>query len=287
MKQLSKWYDSGSMIASHQEKKNFFGFADSVYYAALILTNETNEVPQLVIFKDGNNLESRFYYYYKNAMTYNVDDDLSYHFFWAPLEKCLKGKTRIYFSADGVYHKVNVNTLRDPSSRKFLIEKYDIVYLLNPIQFLENKTPLSRARRDAVLMGDPVFDVDVTSPRERSVEFTHFAGLPGTQEELRAIDKLLKKHSWKTSLYLKGAATESNLKDVRSPAILHLASHGFFSSDVVSLNTEAKKEFLFHSGIVLSGANKSITTGSKPTLALNVPVIKIRFVLPSQECSHS
>lgn len=243
-------------------KKEFFGFADSVYYAALILTNETKEVPQLVIFKDGNNLESRFYYYYKNAMTYNVDDDLSYHFFWAPLEKWLKGKTRIYFSADGVYHKVNVNTLRDPSSRKFLLEKYDIVYLLNPIQFLENKTPLSRARRDAVLMGDPVFDVDVTSPRERSVEFTHFAGLPGTHEELRAIDKLLKKHSWKTSLYLKGAATESNLKDVKSPAILHLASHGFFSSDVVSLNTEAKKEFLFHSGIVLSGANKSISTGS-------------------------
>ena len=73
---------------------------------------------------------------------------------------------------------------------------------------------------------------------------------------------ILEKHSWKTSLYLKGAATESNLKDVRSPAILHLASHGFFSSDVVSLNTEAKKEFLFHSGIVLSGANKSISTGS-------------------------
>lgn len=240
----------------------FFGFTDSVYYAALILTQETKDKPELVIFKDGNNLESRFYYYYKNAMKYNLDDDLSYHFFWGPLENSLEGKTKIYFSADGVYHKVNVNTLRDPGTQKFLLEKYDLIYLLNPIQVLENKTPATQLKRNAVLMGDPVFDLDLHTPRERSVEFNQFSRLPGTQDELRAIDTLLRGHSWKTTVYLKGAATESNLKAVQSPSILHLASHGFFSADIVSLNTEAKKEFLFHSGIVLTGANKSISNGS-------------------------
>jgi CHAT domain-containing protein len=243
-------------------KKDYFGFADSVHYAALILTAETKVKPDLILFRDGNNLESRFYYYYKNAMRYNVVDDLSYHFFWQPMEKSLQGKTRIYLSSDGVYHKINVNTLLDPATRKFLLEKFDMVHLLNPIQFLENKTAPGSIRHDAVLMGDPVFDVDLSAPRERSVEFNHFVGLPGTQEEIKAIDKVLKAHSWKTTLYLKGAATESSLKAVRSPAILHLASHGFFSSDVVALNSEAKKEFLFHSGIVLTGANKSLSTGS-------------------------
>ena len=243
-------------------KKDYFGFADSVYYAALILTRETREKPALVVFKDGTNLESRFYYYYKNAMKYNVEDDLSYHFFWAPLENSLRGKAKIFLSADGVYHKINVNTFRDPQAKKFLLEKFDIVYLLNPIQFLENKTPASKIKRNAVLMGDPVFDVDLNSPRERSAEFDHFTGLPGTQEEVRSIDKVLLSHSWKTTLYLKAMATENNLKSVHSPAILHLASHGFFSSDVVALNAEAKKEFLFHSGIVLTGANKSLSTGS-------------------------
>jgi CHAT domain-containing protein len=243
-------------------KKDYFGFADSVYYAALILTRETIEKPVIVLFKDGTNLESRFFYYYKNAMKYNVEDNLSYHFFWQPMEQSLAGKTKIYFSADGVYHKINVNTLRDPETKNYLLDQFDIVYLLNPIQFLENKTPAKNIRNNAVLMGDPVFDVDLSSPRERSVEFNHFTGLPGTQEELRAIDKVLKAHSWKTSLFLKGAATESNLKAVQSPTILHLASHGFFSSEIVSLNAEAKKEFLFHSGLVLSGANKSISTGS-------------------------
>ena len=243
-------------------KKDYFGLTDSVHYAALIVTSQTKDKPELVFLRDGNNLETRYYNYYKNALRYNVQDDLSFHFFWQPLEEHLGGKKRIYFSADGVYHKINVNTLRDVSAHKFLLEKFDIIYLLNPIQFVENNPPLSTMKHDAVLMGDPMFDIDVDAPRERSVEFNQFVGLPGTEDEIRAIDKVLKAHSWKTTTFLKGSATEANLKSVSSPAILHLASHGFFSTDVVALNAEAKKEFLFHSGIVLSGANKSLSTGS-------------------------
>lgn len=249
-------YDRQSSLS-----KGYFGFADSVYYAALILTRNTKDKPQLVVLKDGNNLETRYYNYYKNAMKYNVEDHLSFRFFWEPLEKQLQDKKRIFFSADGVYHRINVNTLRDATG-KFLLERFDIVYLLNPIQFLEKKTPPASIKHNAVLMGDPAFDMDVNGPRERSVQVNHFGRLPGTEDELRAIDEVLKDHGWKTSLYTKGAATEWNLKSLASPAILHLASHGFFSSDVVNLNSTAKKEFLFHSGIVLSGANKSLTNGS-------------------------
>jgi CHAT domain-containing protein len=244
-------------------KKDFFGFTDSVYYAALIIKKETKVKPELVLLKEGTNLETRFYYYYKNAMKYEVEDGLSYELFWKPIQKALAGKTKVYLSSDGVYHKINVNTLKEAGTDKYLLEKFDIVHLLNPIQFLETKTSLSPVKHNAVLMGDPVFDVDPgNAPRERTLGLNHFNDLPGTQAELRAIDKVLKAHSWKTSLFLKTAATESNLKSMASPTILHLASHGFFSSDIVSLNAEAKKEFLFHSGIVLTGANKSLLTGS-------------------------
>lgn len=243
-------------------QKDYFGFADSVYYAALILTRTSKENPELVVFKDGNNLETRFYNYYKNTMRYDVEDNLSYDFFWTPLQKHLAGKSRIYFSADGVYHKINLNTLRDPGTGKFLLDKADIVYLLNPIQFLEKKTPAGRIKRTAVLMGDPVFDVDLNAAQERSVAYNEFGGLPGTREELRAINAVLKQHSWTTRMYLKGAASENNLKALQSPGILHVASHGFFSDEVVTLNEAAKKEFLFHSGIVLSGANKSVMSAS-------------------------
>lgn len=243
-------------------KKHYFGFTDSVHYAALIITKETKQKPELVLLKEGMNLENRFYNYYKNSIKFATDDALSYESFWKPIEGALTGKSKIYLSSDGVYHKINVNTLRDPATGQYLLEKFDIVNLLNPIQFLENKTPLSRSKRNAVLIGDPTFDVKLSSPRDQTVALNNFSGLPGTRAELMAIDKLLKGNSWKTKLYLQGAATENNLKSVHSPTVLHLASHGFFSSDIVSLNAEAKNEFLFHSGILLSGANKTVTTGS-------------------------
>lgn len=244
------------------EKKSMFGFTDSVHYAALILTRETKSAPEVVLLENGNGLETRYYNYYRNALRYNVEDHVTYRSFWEPIAEKLAGKTRVFLSADGVYHKINVNTLWDDRSKKFVLDKFDVVYLLNPMQALQQKPSGERRKRDAVLMGDPVFDIDLNKPRDRTVGPSHFVALPGTQEELRAIEKVLKTHSWKTSLYVKAAATEANLKSIVSPSILHVASHGFFSSDVVPLNATAKKEFLFHSGIVLTGANESLSTGS-------------------------
>src|SRR5690606_36265727 len=55
------------------------------------------------------------------------------------------------------------------------------------------------------------------------------------------------------------AATETNLKSVSSPGILHVASHGYFSDDVVALNPHVRDAFLFHSGVVLTGANENFS----------------------------
>ncbi len=239
-----------------------FGFTDLVHYAALVVTHETTAHPEVILMEAGHDLETRYYNYYKNALKYSVDDHISYHSFWAPIGKHLSKKKRIYFCPDGVYHRVNVNTLRDPASGKFLLEKNEIVYLLNPAQLIEQNARQRPAKRNAVLIGDPVFDTDVAAPRERTVTYHQFVSLPGTREELEAIERVLKPHAWRTKVFVRDAATEANLKTVHSPSILHLASHGFFSPDVVSLNTEARKEFLFHSGIVLTGANKSIASAS-------------------------
>jgi len=82
--------------------------------------------------------------------------------------------------------------------------------------------------------------------------------------EIKAIDHILRSKNWKTTALLKGNATERNLKKIQSPGILHVATHGFFSAEFVSLNEEAKKDFLFHSGIVLSGANRQIERETIP-----------------------
>jgi CHAT domain-containing protein/Tfp pilus assembly protein PilF len=240
----------------HRHNKSF-GFTDSVYYAALVTTATTTEKPEFVLFHDGVNFESRFLNYYKNALNFGVEDNITYTFYWAPIAQHLEGRSRIFLSSDGVYHKINLNTLRDPSSGQYILQKYNIIHVLNPAQLLTSGANTLSTKK-AVLVGDPVFDVDLNYPAShRDVDELKFGSLPGTMKEVVAIEHILRQNSWNIHTLLKSEASESNLKKVVSPEILHVASHGFFSTGVVKLSELAKKDFLFHSGLVLAGANKS------------------------------
>jgi CHAT domain-containing protein len=57
---------------------------------------------------------------------------------------------------------------------------------------------------------------------------------------------------------VKRLATERNVKNIETPDILHVATHGFFSSDRIALSAAVKKDFLFHSGLVFAGVNKNL-----------------------------
>ena len=233
-----------------------FGFTDSVYYAALIGTRETVSHPTLVLLREGTNMETRFLNYYRNALIFGVKDENSYPFYWKPIEAKLPNKTKIYFAADGVYHQLNLNTIRQTNG-SYLVQMYDIHYLLNPAQFLERRKTTFTSKK-AILFGDPIFDVNDASEAKSRTGEEKFASLPGTNTEILKIDEILKSKAWTTGVYLKRLANEKNLKAVQSPDILHVATHGFFSSDRIKLHSDTKNEFLFHSGLVLAGANRNI-----------------------------
>jgi len=250
-------YDLKTHVHENADRVSF-GFTDSVYYAALVTTQETMGNPQLVLLKEGTNMETRFLNYYRNALTYNVPDENSYPSYWKPFEVAIANKSKIYISSDGVYHRLNLNTLQQPGNGQFLIQRYDICYLLNPAQFLERQK-ISFSSKKAILMGDPVFDRhDIEQAKGRTGEHQKFASLPGTNKEIVRINEILERQAWTTSVFLKRLATEKNLKNVHSPDVLHVATHGFFSTDRVKLSAEAKKDFLFYSGLVLAGANRSL-----------------------------
>jgi len=206
--------------------------------------------------KEGQNMETRFLNYYRNAMTYAVNDQNSYNFYWKPFEHLINKKSTVYLSGDGVYHRLNLNTLLDVTTGKFIIERYNIHYLLNPAQYAEKQNATFAGKR-ATLVGDPLFDmIDPKTPKSRD-EGT-FGALPGTNTEIVKINEILRSKSWATEIYLKKQATERNIKNVHSPDILHIATHGFFSTDKIKLSADARKDFLFHSGLVFSGANRSL-----------------------------
>src|SRR5262249_31378460 len=150
-------YDFRPVVENNTDRVHF-GFTDSIFYAGLITTKETTTSPQLVVVKDGNNMETRFLNYYRNTLTYEVLDQNSYGAYWKPFDAVISNKSKIYVSADGVYHRINLNTLRRDNTGEYLLERYDIHYLLNPGQFVEKRTKYNSSKK-AVLFGDPLFDV--------------------------------------------------------------------------------------------------------------------------------
>jgi CHAT domain-containing protein len=100
--------------------------------------------------------------------------------------------------------------------------------------------------------------------------------LPGTKTEVDAISTILKASGYKVTTLMQSAATEAQLKDVRSPELLHIATHGYFLADVESsgsafgVNLEnAGHNPLLRSGLMLAGAGLTLSGASSPNLTSN------------------
>jgi CHAT domain-containing protein len=82
---------------------------------------------------------------------------------------------------------------------------------------------------------------------------TVFSTLPGTQAETLSVSGLLGAN---TQTFLAAAANETNLFSLRSPRVLHLATHGFLLRDAPLPNP------LLRVGIALSGAQTAVNSGA-------------------------
>src|SRR5262249_17072768 len=79
--------------------------------------------------------------------------------------------------------------------------------------------------------------------------------LAATEQEVDGINALLTNSQWETHPFKKIEATEANLKKTINPRLMHIATHGFFLSDVdISGADEDISNPLFRSGLLLAGA---------------------------------
>ncbi len=255
-------YDVLANTSLTASKRISIGFTDSIYYAVLITSAETLDHPKLVLLKNGASLEKRNLNYYRNTLRFDVDDNVSYSQYWKPLEEYVAGKRKIYITADGVYNQINLNAIHDTNG-KFILEKYDLYSVLNSGQLIHRKTKSIIDFSNVVLMGDPDFNslkvevIDITSKKP-----VQYESLPGTRAEINGITSVLQRKGIDSRVFVNRMASEVNLKGVKSPSVLHIATHGFFSDSRVYLNEKVKNDFLFHSGIILSGTNMNTTNGN-------------------------
>lgn len=236
-------------------------FTTDSKYAALILTKGL-AVPKFVVLDNGNQLETRYAKFYRNAIQQKSADTYSYDQFWARVDPALVGKKIIYVSADGVYNQISLNTLKKIDG-DYLLNRYDIILVGNSkdVIALKNQKPVA-SKKNAFLLGFPDYGGDAV------------AALPGTKVEVESITKILKANGYQTTPYLQKAATEAVMKSLKGPAIVHVATHGYFQADVeqasVGVHQEnAKNNPLLRSGLLLAGASPTIKGEVMPNLESN------------------
>ncbi len=152
----------------------------------------------------------------------------------APLRPYLSNKTHLLLSPDSQLNLIPFDALVDENNN-YLIQTYLTSYFSSGRDLLRFQQTAS-SQQPPVIIANPNYAGDETvaatenKDNSRSVDADglSFAPLPGTAQEARAIAPLLPN----ATLFTEDQATETNLKQVNAPSILHIATHGFFLPDV-------------------------------------------------------
>jgi len=238
-------------------------FVQDSRYLALVLT-KSSEIPKLVVLENGQQLDTRYAKFYRNAVQQKIDDQYSYDQYWARIEPELKGKKLIYISPDGVYNQLNLNTLKKPDA-DFVVNRYDLVIVGNSKDIIPLKARKAKTlKKNAVLLGFPDYGAG------------EIAALPGTKVEIDNVSKVLKGSGYQVTQFAQKTATEANLKSIKGPTLLHIATHGFFLQDVESQGgafgvhlENANDNPLLRSGLMLAGASATVSGKRMPNLESN------------------
>jgi CHAT domain-containing protein len=235
-----------------------YGFTDEVLYAVLIVDKHTTDQPKLVLLENGQQLEQKHLAYYKNAVHYVVEDKNSYNQYWSQIDQALEKEIdRVYFSPDGVYNKINLNAIHIPNSDQYLIDHMDVIPITST-RDLVDQSPSINQDAPMVLFGNPDYQWEgVAPPASGNPEEIgeYLDPLPGTEQEVLSIDELVNSAGWTSDLYTGAEAREQTLKQLKNPRVLHIATHGYFSAEVLQVS---KTNQFLNSGLLLAGASNAL-----------------------------
>ena len=269
--------------------------ADS-YVAFILHAGEGNEVG-MVNLGDAGQIDDLIAKY-KKLLSKSVKGDCEtalaastklYDLVFHPLSQKLGIAKDIFISPDGNLNLVPFEALQKPDG-SFLIDEYTFNYVSAGRDLLgfENNQSIDGK---CLLMGAP--DFNLAQPKSTNVqkpllanrsadlgELT-FIPLPHAKSELEAIGSILGPEL--SSVYTGKDALEETLLNANHPAIIHLATHGFFLSDhelagtgrgfnMAALSPTGEQSHsqvqidienpLLRSGILLAGAKRSLTNGN-------------------------
>ncbi len=244
--------------------------SDSVFYLAYIIRSNSKH-PELVVFNNGNLMEGDGLLNYKNSIKFKIEDKVSFGMYWEPLMPYLKGVKTVIISPDGAYHQISLSTLWDPKVEQYVDENINIIQMVSTKQLLE--TPKTRKEiKRATLIGRPTYDLnefnleietgEMPVSEERTFRRNHIlkgeiSDLPGTEVEVRNIEKTLRSKKIQTDLFLGNKSLEENLKASQGN-LIHIATHGFWFEEDGESNADA----MFQSGLLFAGVTNHAKSSS-------------------------
>ncbi len=173
---------------------------------------------------------------------------------WKGIDSSLIGMDRAYLSLDGAYHQLSINSIKDKSG-KYILDKYSIQFVGNTKDIISVKKDEDKHEKPktAFLIGNPLYGTHDLIPQ-----------LPGTEKEVKNITATLKALKLTTTTLYGKEATETKMKNIKSPDILHIATHGYFLADLSKMETNkvlgidiavAKENPLLRSGLLLANCD--------------------------------
>ena len=201
-----------------------------------------------------------------------------------PLRPLLGETMQVLLSPDGALNLIPFAALVDEQGR-YLIERYSFTYLTSGRDLLRLQVA-RESQRQPLILADPAFGEPQVAPAAKAkasppitaqnrkrqsvttgtdLSSVYFAPLAGTAVEAQTIKSLFPA----ATVLSRNRATEAALKQVTSPRILHIATHGFFLDDQpvkpegardegkargLSANVKIENPLL-RSGLALAGAN--------------------------------
>ncbi|MCU0397600.1 MAG: CHAT domain-containing protein [Cyclobacteriaceae bacterium] len=257
--QSASWKEIQIKLKPGEAAVEIIRYFDGLIYVALIITPQTVDHPEVALIKSTKtrDLEKGFLSYYKNAIHLKLSDTVSYNQFWKPVYDTLKKYSssvkKVYLSPDGMFNEININTLLNPVSKKYVIDETEIHLLTNTRELLNLNTSKKNIKRSAVLIGRPNYGNSRETVNDQLRN--SFTDLKGTETEVKEIAALLENRSWNTTIYIGDHATEENLKSIDNPQVLHIATHGYFIPPDERSSKLAYVETMLHSGIILAYAS--------------------------------
>lgn len=251
-----------------------------------MVENAMNEMYRQYLYGKGSYTKKRVG---KKAIKFDCIGDTVFNMVWEPLEQYLDDVDRIYYSTAGQLNALSIGAI--PIDTITLSEKYSMLYVSSTSQIPQIKLQKNTSIANAKLYGGINYDTDTaemiaqsrgynTSHNNESFEAGIDRGgergswkfLAGSENEVLDISAQLDSVKIEHEVYSASRANEESFKSVsgNSPALFHIATHGFFYSDAKDRgvenflsnikgldNVNHAQAAMSRSGILFSGANKA------------------------------